>query len=674
MRFTPQFLDELRARLPVSEVVGRRVKLRKAGREWKGLSPFNKEKTPSFFVNDQKAMWFDFSSGKNGNIFDFLMLTEGVSFPEAVERLAQQAGVPLPVMTREAQAQEERRKSLHDIVELAAKYFEATLASRGGARGRGYLLDRGIHAPTQVKFRLGYAAAEQYALKEHLGAAKVPVEDMAEAGLLVSGEDIAVPYDRFRDRVMFPITDWRGRVIAFGGRALEKDVAAKYLNSPETPLFHKGATLYNIASARKAAHEGAPVIAVEGYVDVIAMVTAGFEATVAPLGTALTAEQLALMWRMADEPILCFDGDDAGRRAAYRAVDLALPLLKPGKSLKFAALPDGQDPDDLARSGGRPAIEDVLSAARPLAHVLWARESEAGPFDTPERRAALEARIAQITATVAEETVRRYYKQDFASRLRQMFAPQNFVTNAGASGRSFTGRAFDARAFDTRSFGRRFGDQSGSRGAVASRGLAEAPYVAFSPQLASSPVHRGHRAAIPRREALILQVAMNHPWLLHEHLEEFAAAEFCHADTQKLKSALIDVFAHHFAEDFAKQSGESGADAERAALAGELTRRGFADLLKRIERTITTRSVWGARAEAGADDVLLTWKQLIALHRQWHSLTRELKDAETALGQDNNEANYARLRDVKARLASLEGTEALIEGFGASSGRPIRSL
>ena len=392
MRFTPQFLDELRARLPVSEVVGRRVKLRKAGREWKGLSPFNKEKTPSFFVNDQKAMWFDFSSGKNGNIFDFLMLTEGVSFPEAVERLAQQAGVPLPVMTREAQAHEERRKTLHDICELAAKFFEATLASRAGARGRGYLLDRGIHAATQLKFRLGYATGEQYALKEHLGALKVPVETMIEAGLVVSGEDIAVPYDRFRDRVIFPISDWRGRVIAFGGRALDKEVSAKYLNSPETPLFHKGATLYNIAGARKAAHDGARVVAVEGYIDVIAMVAAGFEATVAPLGTALTTEQLALMWRMADEPILCFDGDDAGRRAAYRAVDLALPLLKPGKSLKFAALPEGQDPDDLARSGGRDAIEDVIGTARPLAHVLWERESEAGPFDTPERRAALEAK------------------------------------------------------------------------------------------------------------------------------------------------------------------------------------------------------------------------------------------------------------------------------------------
>src|SRR5271170_725278 len=423
MRFSPQFLDELRARLSVSEVVGRRVKLRKAGREWKGLSPFNKEKTPSFFVNDQKAMWFDFSSGKNGNIFDFIMQTEGVSFPEAVERLAGQAGVPMPVMTREAQAYEERRKTLHDIVELAAKFFETNLASRAGARGRGYLADRGITSATQLRFRLGYATSDQYALKEHLGAAEIPVEDMVEAGLIVGGEDIPVPYDRFRDRVMFPITDWRGRAIAFGGRALEKEVAAKYLNSPETPLFHKGATLYNIATARKAAHDGGRVIAVEGYIDVIAMVTAGYEATLAPLGTALTADQLGLLWRMADEPTLCFDGDDAGRRAAYRALDVALPLIKPGKSLRFAALPDGQDPDDLARSGGREAIADVLAASRGLADILWTRECEAGPFDTPERRAALEARLGAVTATIADETVRRYYRQDFSARLGQLFAP-----------------------------------------------------------------------------------------------------------------------------------------------------------------------------------------------------------------------------------------------------------
>jgi DNA primase len=668
MRFTPQFLDELRARLPVSEVVGRRVKLRKAGREWKGLSPFNKEKTPSFFVNDQKAMWFDFSSGKNGNIFDFLMLTEGVSFPEAVERLANEAGVPLPVMTREAEAHEERRKTLHDVVELAAKFFEATLASRNGARGRGYLLDRGIHAATQLKFRLGYAPGEQYVLKEHLGAAKISTEDLAEAGLIVAGEDIAVPYDRFRDRVMFPISDWRGRVIAFGGRALDKDVSAKYLNSPETPLFHKGATLYNIANARKAAHDGAKVIAVEGYIDVIAMVTAGFEATVAPLGTALTVDQLALMWRLADEPILCFDGDDAGRRAAFRAVDLALPLLKPGKSIKFATLPDGQDPDDLARSGGREAIDDVLAASRPLAHVLWSRESEAGPFDTPERRAALEARIGEITGTIAEETVRRYYKQEFSDRLRKMFSPAEVSTRRRFPQNS--NQRFDQKGFE---FGARRG---GAPRPAPALGLDD-PYVAASAQLAAGPLHRGHRASIPRREALILQAAIAHPWLLHEHLEELAASEFRHADTQKLKGALIDVFAHHFAEDFNHASGDGSADpgaAERAALAAELARRGFTDLLERIQRSITTPSVWGARANAAQADVLSTWKQLVALHRQWHSLTRELKDAETALGADNSEANYARLRDVKAQLSSLDGTEALIEGFGASSGRSSRAL
>ena len=660
MRFTPQFLDELRARLPVSEVVGRRVKLKKAGREWKGLSPFNKEKTPSFFVNDQKAMWFDFSSGKNGNIFDFLMLTEGVSFPEAVERLAGQAGVPVPVQSPEAQAHEERRKTLYDIVELAAAFFQATLASRNGARGRGYLADRGLQSATQLKFRLGYAPAEQYALKEHLGAAKIPVEDMIEAGLIVAGEDIPVPYDRFRDRIMFPISDWRGRVIAFGGRALEKEVSAKYLNSPETPLFHKGATLYNIAAARKAAHEGARVIAVEGYVDVIAMVMAGYEGTVAPLGTALTAEQLALMWRLNDEPILCFDGDDAGRRAAYRALDVALPLLKPGKSLKLATLPDGQDPDDLARSGGREAIEDVLGAARPLAQVLWARESEAGSFDTPERRAALEARIGEVTNTIADETVRRYYRQDFSARLRQMFAPVDISTRR----QNFRSDRFDDK-------GRRGGTPG--RQAWSKAAFGDETYVAASAQLAASPLHRGHRAAIPRNEALILQAALNHPWLLHDHMEELAEAEFRHADTQKLKSALIDVFAHHSAGEFRQDSG-SASEADRAELVAELERSGFADLLARIERSITTLSVWGAQPQAARDDVLLTWKQLVALHRQWHSLTRELKDAELALGQDNSEANYTRLLDVKARLSSLDGTEALIEGFGASSGRPARPM
>src|ERR1051325_7305118 len=396
MRFTPQFLDELRARLPVSEVVGRRGKLVRSGREMKGLWPFNKEKTPSFFVNDAKMMWFDFSSGKNGYIFDFVMQTEGVTFPEAVERLANHAGVPVPKMPAEPESQEHPRRTLHGVIELAAKFFETTLASRAGAKARGYLADRGLDPATQLKFRIGYAPAERFALKEHLGALGISPDDMVEAGLLIAGDDIPLPYDRFRDRVMFPISDLAGRIIAFGGRALDKDAPAKYLNSPETPLFHKGATLYNGQVARQAAHQGAQVIAVEGYVDVIAMVTAGFPATVAPLGTALTEDQLALIWKMADEPVLCFDGDGAGRRAAYRAVDLALPHIKPGKTVKFALLPDGQDPDDLLRSGGREAIAEVVGAARPLADMLWQRETEAGAFETPERRAGVDQRIAEV--------------------------------------------------------------------------------------------------------------------------------------------------------------------------------------------------------------------------------------------------------------------------------------
>ena len=651
MRFTPQFLDELRSRISVSEVVGKRVKLIRSGRELKALSPFNKEKTPSFFVNDEKMMWFDFSSGKNGNIFDFVMQTEGLSFPEAVERLAGMAGLPMPVTSREAEAREERRKTLHEVMEIAAKFFQATLSTRAGAKARGYLADRGIDPATQLRFRVGYAPGERFALKEHLGGQGVSVPDMIEAGLLIAGDDIPVPFDRFRDRVMFPITDLRGRVIAFGGRALEKDVPAKYLNSPETPLFHKGSNLYNLPAARAAAHQGAAITVVEGYIDVIAMVSAGFEAAVAPLGTALTEDQLALLWKMSDEPVLCFDGDSAGRSAAYRAVDVALPRLQPGKSLKFALLPEGQDPDDLVRTSGRAAVAEVLAQAIPLAQMLWTRETEAGAFDTPERRAALEARIAQITAGIGNETVRKYYRQDFSERLRALFGQNEIPRTRRVAGESWrqdwrppsTGRvAVTARSG-------MFADRPGR------------PYLVASPQLATSAINRGYRTAIPTREALILQAVLNHPWLLHDHLEELAALEFRHGEAGRLKGFLIDIYSH-----------DEGIDGLR--LRAEVVSRGLGDLLERVERAITSNSVWGLAPESAPEDVFLTWKQLVTLHRQWHSLTKELKEAELALGQDGSEANYSWLRDVKARLADIDGTEALIDGFGLSSGRPARGF
>jgi DNA primase len=660
MRFTPQFLDELKARLPVSEVVGRRVKLKKAGREWKGLSPFQQEKTPSFTVNDQKQFYHDFSTGKHGNIFDFLMETEGVTFPEAVERLAAMAGLPLPAVTPDAARHEARRKTLHDVMELAAKFFADTLASRNGAKARGYLADRGISPAMQLQFRLGYARADRFALKEHLGNQGISVEDMIETGLLIGGDDIPVPYDRFRDRVMFPITDARGRAIAFGGRALEKDVPAKYLNSPETPLFHKGDNLYNLATARQAAHDGAPIVVVEGYVDVIAMVGVGYGGSVAPLGTALTENQLALLWKMADEPILCFDGDRAGQKAAWRAADLALPHLLPGKSLRFALLPEGQDPDDLARVGGRGAIEDVIAASRGLADMIWAREVEGGNFATPERRAALEKRIGEIANSVRDEVVRRYYRQDFSDRLQRMFAPEVMPYGAGRPGRGNYGES-------PRRFAPRGGQTTGRFDPRSSRpqgpGAAlRGPYQPASSQLAASPLLRGQRSAMSRREALILQCLINHPWLLHDHLEEAAALELPHAEAHRLRAGIIAAFAadHHHSPDVAEQSDKLRAD---------LVKSGFSKELQRVDGAITTAAVWGARAGAARDDVLSTWHQLISLHRQYHSLLRELKDAELALGEDASEANLAWLKDIKARLSEMDGTEAMIEGFGELSGR-----
>ena len=636
MRFPQSFIDEIRARLPVSDVVRRRVPLKKAGREWKGLSPFNPEKTPSFFVNDQKGMWFDFSSGKNGSIFDFLMLTEGVTFPEAVERLASLAGLPLPVASPDEEKREARRKTLYEIVELAAKFFEENLQARAGAKARGYLADRGIRPDTQTRFRIGYASAERFALKEFLGGKGVSNEDMMEAGLLIGGDDIPVPYDRFRERVMFPITDFKGRVVGFGGRALAEDAQAKYLNSPETPLFHKGWLLYNGAAARTATQKDEALIVVEGYIDAIAMVTAGFEATVAPLGTALTEDQLALLWRMQSEPILCFDGDGAGQRAMYRAVDLALPLLKPGLSLLFAALPEGQDPDDLIRAGGAEAMKEVLSSARPLAEMLWLRETENARIDTPERRAALEARLSEITRTIEDETVRRYYREDLKARLSRLLAPT------------------DVRAVARAPIEFRRGP----------RNRLPEPKTSLNPRsgrLATSSIIRGHHSAVPAREALILLAVLSHPWLLTEHAEEFVELEFIHRDAEALRKAILAAAASGHAQD---------AEALKARLAAT----GNEELRTRMERAISHKADWPVGPEAAREDVAAWWHQIARLHRKKRTLSRELKEAERAYSDDMSDANFARLKDIQEQLANLDGTEALIEGFGEPSGRPARTM
>ena len=640
MRYPQSFLDEIRARLPVSEVVRRKVALKKAGREWKGLSPFNPEKSPSFFVNDQKGFYHCFSSGKHGDQFRFLMETEGLSFREAVERLANLAGLAVPAASPEDEKREARRKTLHEVMELAAKFFEDSLQARAGARARGYLADRAIAPATQARFRLGYSPGPRdevpggrFALKEHLGGKSVPVEDMVEAGLLVSGEDIPLPFDRFRERVMFPITDFKNRVVGFGARALADDAQPKYLNSPETPLFHKGALLYNVAGARAAAHKGASPIAVEGYVDVIALVAAGFEAAVAPLGTALTEDQLLLLWRMGQEPILCFDGDQAGRRAAYRAVDLALPLLKPGISLRFALLPEGQDPDDLVRQAGPEAMQEVLKAAQPLSSMLWQRETEAANLETPERKAALEARLSDLLRMIQDETVRRHYRDELAQRLRRLFAPAD-----GGPARS------------------NFRDSPGRRRTFAPRGQLRERGA----RLAASPMVRGALAAVPAREALILVAVLNHPWLLADHAEALAELEFAHRDAEALRRALLDAAA--------------GGAADTETLAHRVEEVGAGPALASIKRAITHAADWPVRPDAAPEDVARFWRQVATLQVKKRTLSKELREAERALGAEPSEANFARLKDVQNRLAALDGTEALIEGFGEPSGRPARTM
>lgn len=415
MRFGPTFLEEIRTRLPAHLVIGKKVKLRKAGREWSGLSPFNREKTPSFYVNDQKARWFDFSAGKDGDIFSFVQETEGCSFVEAVERLAKEAGLPLPNADPEAIKREARKLSLIEIVEVADDFFRKSLKESSSALA--YLAGRGITPEVIEEFGIGFAPDDRSALKSFLAKEGVDQADAIEAGLIIAGDDIPVSYDRFRNRIMFPIRDDRGRAIGFGGRDVSGKSQAKYINTPETPIFDKGRTLYNLDKAKQPALNEAPCIVTEGYADTIASSTSGYPATVAPMGTSLTENQLLGLWRLSDEPILCFDGDAAGQRAASRAINLALPNLLPGRSLRFAIMPPGQDPDSVIRKRGKDAFAAMIGKATSLIDMLW-RSSVNGPIATPEGRAGLERSLLDAVDRIPDRDVQRNYRDEIRDRVK----------------------------------------------------------------------------------------------------------------------------------------------------------------------------------------------------------------------------------------------------------------
>ncbi|MES2338489.1 MAG: DNA primase [Pseudomonadota bacterium] len=419
MTLTPQFLDELRHRTLLSALIGRTTKLQKAGREFRACCPFHNEKSPSFYVNDDKGFYHCFGCGAHGDAIRWMTDNRGLPFMDAVKELVQAAGMEMPAQDRASAERAERAKGLHEAMADAAAWFTDQLNGIAGAEARAVLEKRGIKAETVRAFGLGFAPDSRGKLKDALKAYGDPM--LVEAGMLIAVDD-KTPYDRFRGRLMIPIRDPRGRPVAFGGRIIG-DGEPKYLNSPETPLFDKGRTLYNLDRALPAARKSGRIIVVEGYMDVIALAQAGFGEAVAPLGTALTEHQLDRLWRIAEVPVLCFDGDAAGQKAAMRAALRALPMLAPGRSLAFVTLPDGLDPDDLVRAKGPSAFEALLRSPEPLVDRIWAHELAAEPLDTPEQRAGLKARLDQLAATIADGNVQAEYKAEFRQRCYAHFAP-----------------------------------------------------------------------------------------------------------------------------------------------------------------------------------------------------------------------------------------------------------
>lgn len=421
MSLPPEFLDDLRARVGLASVVGRRVKLARAGRELKGCCPFHNEKTPSFYVNEEKGFYHCFGCGAHGDAIRFVMEQDGLPFMEAVKSLAAEVGLTVPELRRD-DPERERRAGLYELMEAAGDWFRGQLQAVGGAEARAYLERRAVPPALQAQFGLGFAPGSRDALSNAMGAkfASLEPQQLLEAGL--AGEAAQRRYDRFRGRLMFPIHDPRGRPVGFGGRALG-DVEPKYLNSPEGPVFHKGGLLYNYHRAAPAARKAGRLLVVEGYMDVVGLAGAGVMEAVAPLGTALTEEQMRLAWKVVPEPVLAFDGDGAGMRAGLRAATRALPLIGPGRSLSFVALPRGQDPDDLARSGGRAAIEALLATPVPLEAFLFERELGAGPLDTPERRGAFRARLKALAGEIADPDLRRDYLSTWLNRADALTRP-----------------------------------------------------------------------------------------------------------------------------------------------------------------------------------------------------------------------------------------------------------
>ncbi|MDA0707712.1 MAG: DNA primase [Proteobacteria bacterium] len=623
MGFTPDFLDEIRNRLTISEIVGRKVRLIRKGREHTGLCPFHNEKTPSFTVNDDKAFYHCFGCGAHGDIIKFVLETEGLSFPEVVEKLAGQAGLQIPEYSPDDKKRTEVRKTLYDVMETAAHWFESQFLAQAGIEGREYLQKRGLSKETIKKFRLGFSPNNRTALKEAMLARPGMSEDiLVEAGLLIvpaSGRD---SYDRFFHRVIFPITDRQGRVVAFGGRALASEAKAKYLNSPETPLFHKGRLLYNLSGARKAAYEKGRVLVAEGYMDVIALSQAGFPESVAPLGTAVTEDQIKELWRLSTEPLMCFDGDKAGHRAAIRVIERSLSLLKPGYSLRFIYLPEGEDPDSYVTGMGRQAFEGLITDGTPLAHVLWKELIDGIKIDTPEQRAGLEQKISITLSQINNKIIRGYYENDFKKRLKILFGG-DFVPEINLHSQDY---AFQDKKNHLIKKQNDYEDNKWKSRKNTLRSIGD---------LKKTTIVKSPNSSILDRERLIILTVLQHPWLLETHEEQFAIFEFESVELDKVRNEIIRI-------------ASRDSNLEKESLLHHLKENGLGRAIEIIFRqgVLTAQKFTGT--ESSKEDTEETW-----LHSLQVFQLEKLEQDIALLGSDElSLEDYARLQALKEECSA----------------------
>ena len=594
MAISSRFLDDLRDRIGLAGVVGRRVRLTKKGREHQGLCPFHKEKTPSFTVNEDKGFYHCFGCGAHGSAFDFVMETEGLDFREAVAKLAGEAGMEVPQDTPEERARAERKKSLYDVVEAACKYFESQLKQSSGAAALSYLRDRGLTDVTIGKFRLGYAPERNNSLQGALKSLGITDDELVAAGLIVKRDDGSA-YERFRGRVIFPILDRRGRVVAFGGRIMDSDAkAAKYLNSPETDLFHKGRLLYAMDFAQVAARAGQTLVVAEGYMDVIVLNQAGFEGAVAPLGTALTEDQIGELWKITPEAVLCFDGDKAGTRAAIRGAERALPLLRAGVGLRFASVAEGEDPDSLISKHGAPAFQEVIDEAKPLSQLLWDMEVSAGPTDTPEGRAALQKRLEDHVKRIEDATVRSHFQSTFKDR----------VWNLGRSKRpAWKGK--------------------GGGGAGASRTQV------FEGEAKQQAVKSAKLDMLKSREEILLAVLIGHPALFDDVGERLGSLAFTTVSLDKLRQEVLKTL-----------SGEPGLDSE--TFQRHIKDAGFGKILDELLSSRVFGHAFFARPKTELETALSGWIETYELYCK-RDLQAELQEAQRRLAVDMTQEAYDKL-------------------------------